>query len=77
MTTVSGVNIKEIPEIIDTVVKHNADVFAFARYCPTSDEKDTGITPEEYRNLLDICYKKYTEYEKQGCKTCFNRKDHI
>lgn len=77
MTTVSGVNIREIPDIIDTVVERKADVFAFARYCPTSDEKDTGMTPDEYRNLLDICYKKYTEYEKQGYETYFNRKDHL
>lgn len=39
MTTVSGTNIKEIPDIIDTVVVAKADVFAFARYCPTSEEK--------------------------------------
>ena len=77
MTTVSGINIKEVPEIIDTVVEHEADIFAFARYCPTSDEKDTGMTPKEYRNLLDICHKKYTEYEKPGCKTYFNKKDHL
>ena len=53
MTTVSGTNIKDVPQIIDTVVKYGVDVFAFARYCPTSEEKDTGITPEEYRELLD------------------------
>lgn len=52
MTTVSSVNIKEIPEIIDTVVKYKVDVFAFARYVPTSSAKSTGITPSEYRNLL-------------------------
>ncbi len=42
MTTVSGTNIEEIPDIIDTVAG-KADVFAFARYCPTSEEKDTNI----------------------------------
>ena len=45
MTTVSGTNIDEIPDIIDTVAAHGADVFAFARYCPTSEEKDVGIEP--------------------------------
>ena len=45
MTTVSGANISEVPDIIDTVVKAGADVYAFARYCPTSGEKDTGMTP--------------------------------
>ncbi len=77
MTTVSGKNIAEIPNIIDIVVKHKVKIFAFARYCPTSDEKDTGITPLEYKNLLDICCKKFTEYEKKGCNTYFNKKDHL
>ncbi len=47
MTTVSGTNRKEIPDIIDTVVAQQANVFAFARYCRTSDEKDTDMTPLE------------------------------
>lgn len=77
MTTVSGKNIDEIPDIIDTVVKYGADVFAFARYCPTSEEKDTDITPQEYRNLLDKCYKKFKLYEEMDCTTYFNKKDHL
>jgi len=77
MTTVSGKNIAEISDIIDTVVKYNVRIFAFARYCPTSNEKDTGITPLQYKNLLDVCYKKFTEYEKKGCNTYFNKKDHL
>lgn len=31
MTTVSGMNIEEVPDIIDTVVEAGANVFAFAR----------------------------------------------
>lgn len=77
MTTVSDANIKEIPDIIDTVVEAKADVFAFARYCPTSEEKDTGITPQEYRELLDICYQKFRKYEAASCSTYFNKKDHL
>jgi len=77
MTTVSGTNIKEIPDIIDTVVQAGVDIFAFARYCPTSEEKDTGILPQEYRNLLDICYNQFQKYEAEGCHTYFNRKDHL
>lgn len=77
MTTVSGKNIREVPDIIDTVVKYGADVFAFARYCPTSEEKEIGITPLEYRELLDLCYKKFQKYEDEGCSTYFNRKDHL
>lgn len=77
MTTVSGTNIKEIPDIIDTVVKHKATVFAFARYCPTSDEKDTNMTPQEYKRLLEICDAKFKAYEAAGCETYFNKKDHL
>lgn len=77
MTTVSGTNIKEIPDIIDTVVKYGVDVFAFARYCPTSDEKNTGMTPQEYRDLLAVCQQKFDKYEAEGCNTYFNKKDHL
>lgn len=77
MTTVSGTNIKEIPDIIDTVVEAGVDVFAFARYCPTSEEKDTGMSPQEYRELLDTCYQKFQQYESAGCTTYFNKKDHL
>lgn len=69
MTTVSGTNRKEIPDMIDTVVKAGVDIFAFARYCPTSEEKDTGMTPQEYRELLDICYEKFQQYEAAGFRT--------
>ncbi|MCM1166961.1 MAG: radical SAM/SPASM domain protein, ACGX system [Lachnospiraceae bacterium] len=76
MTTVSGTNIDEIPDIIDTVAG-KADVFAFARYCPTSGEKDTDIEPLRYRELLAVCDKKFKEYEASGCTTYFNKKDHL
>jgi radical SAM/SPASM domain protein of ACGX system len=75
MTTVSGTNIGEIPAIIDLVVARQADVFAFARYCPTSFEKSTHIEPGEYRALLDLCWHKFDEYKGSG--TTFNLKDHL
>lgn len=77
MTTVSGTNIGQVPEIIDKVVEAGVGIYAFARYCPTSGEKDVGIAPERYRRLLADCDKKFKEYEKAGCKTYFNRKDHL
>lgn len=77
MTTVSGTNIDEIPELIDTVVAHKADVFAFARYCSTSEEKDVGIEPHRYRKLLEDCDRKFKAYEAAGCDTYFNKKDHL
>ena len=77
MTTVSGTNIDEVPGIIDAVVEAGANVFAFARYCPTSEEKDTDIAPLRYRKLLADCDAKFKAYEKSGCKTYFNKKDHL
>ena len=52
-------------------------MFALARYCPTSEEKDTGITPLEYRELLAVCDEKFKAYEAAGCETYFNKKDHL
>lgn len=75
MTTVSNKNIKGIPEIIDTVVKYGVDTFAFARYCATSLEKDNHIKPLEYKELLNISYKKFKQYKDSG--TYFDYKDHL
>ena len=77
MTTVSGTNIEEVPDIIDAVVAAKVDVFAFARYCPTSREKDISIEPMRYRELLAACDNKFKEYEASGCETYFNKKDHL
>lgn len=77
MSTVSGTNIHEIPDVMDTVVAHDVDVFAFARYCPTSAEKETGMTPAAYSNLLDICHRKNEENVARGVNTYLSRKDHL
>lgn len=75
MTTVSGTNISEIPDIIDLVVDKGVDVFAFGRYCPTSEEKSTHISPEEYREFLDRIWHKFEQHKDSG--TVFNLKDHL
>lgn len=77
MTTVSDRNIDEIPDIIDTVVAFDVGVYAFARYCPTSSDKTSNITPERYRELLAACDRKFKDHEKAGCRTRFNKKDHL
>ncbi len=77
MTTVSKTNMAELPGIIDTVVAANVDVFAFSRYVPTGGNTDASMTPHEYRELLAICDKKFKEYEAEGCRTYFNKKDHL
>lgn len=73
MTTVSGANIDEVSDIIDTVVAHKADVLTFARYCPISEEKDTGIAPLRYRKLLADCDRKFQAYAAAGCESSFNK----
>ena len=75
MTTVSGTNKDELTDIIDTVVEHEADSFNFARYCPTSQEKSTHLTPDEYRDLLEKIWKKFEEHKDKG--TTFGLKDHL
>ena len=82
MTTLSGTNISEIPAVIDAVVEAGAAVYAFARYVPTSSGKsgeksDWYISPDRYRDFLEKVDAKYQAYEKAGCKTYFNRKDHL
>lgn len=79
MTTVSAANIKEIPDLIDVVVQHHADIFAFGRYCPTSEDKAHKdmwhIEPNDYRSLLDKCWTKFELYRNSD--TTFNLKDHL
>lgn len=75
MTTVSGTNAHEISGIIDAVVEHKADIFAFGRYCPTSSEKSTHLTPQQYKDILETCWLKFEQYKDSG--TSFNLKDHL
>jgi len=75
MTTVSGTNKDEMEDIVDLVVDNHVDIFAFARYCPTSFEKETHLKPMEYRDLLDRLWKKFETYKDRG--TTFHLKDHL
>ena len=77
MSTVSGTNIEEMPDVVDLVVEHKVDIFAFGRYCPTGKDKDTGIEALAYRDFLDKIWNKYEMYKKQGVNTYFNLKDHL
>lgn len=75
MTTVSNINKEELLDIMDCVVDHNVDLFAFGRYCPGNSDEDNGLDPLEYRELLDKCYKKSIEYKDKN--TFFAQKDHL
>jgi len=79
MSTISAANIDEIPELIDIIVEHKADIFAFGRYCPTSEDKahteTWHIEPLRYRDFLDRCWQKFEQHK--DCGTTFNLKDHL
>lgn len=77
MTTVSKQNRMEVPGIVDEAVKAGAGIFAFSRYVPSGGDLDTGMTAREYRELLTICSKKFKDYMAAGCRTYFNKKDHL
>ena len=76
MTTVSGTKIDEVPGIIDAVVAAGVNVFAFARYCPTSEERDVGIEPLRYRKLLADCDKNSRNMRPQAARPT-SKKDHL
>lgn len=75
MTTVSKMNLQEIPELVPIVVEAKVKNFSFARYCPNPDDLENLISPNEYRDFLE---KMWTIYEKyKDCGTRFSLKDHL
>lgn len=75
MATVSRWNYNEIPSLVDVVVAHHVDIFAFARYCPDADSKDSCCSPEEYRSMMEQCWQKFEQHKDSD--TTFNMKDHL
>ena len=68
-------NINELPDLVDIVVEHEVDNFAFARYCPNPNDFDLLPSPNEYKLFLDRMWSKFNQY-KDG-KTRFALKDHL
>lgn len=77
MTTVSGVNYRQVPDIARAAAAAGARVYAFARFCPADGQKDIGISPEAYRQLLYDCADCFRALKAEGCKTWFAKKDHL
>lgn len=75
MSTVSKTNINELPDLVDIVVEHEVDNFAFARYCPNPDDFDLIPTSNEYKDFLDKMWEKFNKYK--DCGTRFALKDHL
>ena len=77
MMTVSELNYRELPEVMDIADENGADIFAFARYVPSPGEKIRNIPPLKYRALLDTYMKKRQEFREKGSFTDFVLKDHL
>ena len=77
MTTVSRLNMDELPAVIEAMAAAKAGTYAFSRYCPTGADKDVGIAPEEYKALLARCAETIRGLLNQGCTTVFGKKDHL
>lgn len=75
MATVSKLNAHSIPDVVSTVVDAKVSVFAFARYCPNEDEKDSMLTAVEYRLFLDEMWNIFSKYRNSN--TRFVMKDHL
>lgn len=73
LTTVSRWNYKEVPALVDVVVKNKVDIFTIAPYCPDVSNKDICCSPQEYHWMMEECYKKFEQYKGSG--TTFNLKD--
>ena len=63
-----------MPGIIDAVVEAGTNIYAFARYCPTSEEKDVNIEPLRYRQLLAECDKKFKEVKQRDVRLILIRR---
>ena len=75
MATVSRLNQHEIPGLMDVVVAHQADAFAFARYCPSAADRAVCCSATEYKELLEACWLKQEQYKNSN--TWFSFKDHL
>lgn len=75
MSTVSKLNINELPELVDVIVENGANSFGFARFCPSENDYSQMASPEEYRTFLDKMWKKFEQHKDS--KTSFTLKDHL
>ena len=67
MSTISATNIDEIPELIDVVVEHKVDIFAFGRYCPTTAPPPTPPVREGSAGaMLALCKSEATPPSREG-----------
>lgn len=75
MSTVSKLNIEEIPKLVDIIIIKEINLFGFHRFIPIGEGENvkmcSEITPLEYRDFMFKMYSKYEKYKKS--KTLFGR----
>ncbi len=74
MTTVSSLNMNELPAVIEAMAEAKAGTYAFSRYCPTGADKDVDITPQQYKALLARCAETIRGLQQRGCATHFGKR---
>lgn len=77
MMTVSKQNVQEIPELIDWLARNTSvDMISFARYCPTHQDTESMLTPNEYKQFLESVWEVYDKY-KNARRPLLTFKDHL
>jgi len=65
MTTVSKVNLEELPSLVDVIVENEVKFYGFKRFVPIGEGEKIKemalISPSEFRKLLEEMYRKYEE----------------
>ncbi|MDD2758090.1 MAG: radical SAM protein [Patescibacteria group bacterium] len=75
MSTVSRMNMREMPMLAEKVVDMGARVFSFARFCLVDGDTSNLPTPNEYRSFLERMWGVFKRLEGRG--TTFVLKDHL
>lgn len=77
MATVSALNVSEIVPLMEMLAGHDVDLFAFSRFCNHGGRGGNGLTPLQYRKLLDQTYRLEQQLHEKGCAMELAFKDHL
>ncbi|WP_415980103.1 radical SAM/SPASM domain protein, ACGX system [Faecalicoccus pleomorphus] len=75
MTTVSKLNIDDIPALVEVVHNYRVNSFGFNRYCPSLGDANSLPTAKEYKKFLDKMWREFEKYSDSD--THFILKDHL
>ncbi len=73
-TSVSHLNINDIPSLIDTLVSYKVKIISIGKVVTTCENNRNLITPLQYRNLFDTIYKKSLQYKDAETQILCNDK---